>query len=460
MNLRRWFHNLIFNTVLVLKRRKNAGLLVSSICLLSTGLVQSASHVTTETDDVFTADQLVTWVWQQNPGVAELNAAAEVAVHRIEPAGALDDPTLGYVFAPETLGTDGGNGQGLNQKVEFSQKIPWPGTLAARQSVAEHHAEMAQQDIELLRLQLAATAKSAYAEWYFIQRSLQIHHATRQLLKELRAAVEVRYAAGKSLQQDVLHVEVEEAKLDRHLLQLKRIEASVKAQINALLNRGTTSLLPKPDGIVNLTMVPVLSDLEREALISHPELRRIDSQVSVNSSEVDLAQKAFYPDLRFTAGYNSLWNDPDKRTMLGLSINIPLDGGKRKAALNGAKASARRARSQLDNLSAQLTGELSQAHAATVESVDAVQLYEKRLLPLAHDYFEAALTDYESGTGSFLSVITAEREKLAIEEALERSRADLLRHTAMLERWTGRTMSTFSTRSLPSPDEIQLGARP
>lgn len=461
-NLRKGFQNLFCNlaAVFTVKNKKHAELFVMVLWLLSASWAQAASHESPENKGYFTADQLVTWVWQQNPGVVELNAAAEVAVHRIEPAGALDDPTLGYVFAPDTLGTDGGNGQGLNQKVEFSQKIPWPGTLTARKSVAEHHAAMAHQDIELLRLQLAATAKSAYAEWYFIQRSLQIHHITRQLLSELRSVVETRYAAGKSLKQDVLHVEIEEVKLDRHLLQLKRIEVSVKAQINALLNRNSASLLPEPDSIANLKKVPALSNLEREALISHPELRRLGSQVSANSSEVDLAQKAFYPDLRFTAGYSSLWNDPDKRTTVGLSINIPLDASKRKAALKGAKASVRRARSQRDNLTAQILGELSQEHAATVESVEAVKLYENTLLPLANDYFDAALADYESGTGSFRSVITAEREKLVIEEALERNRADLLRHTAMLERWAGRTLSTFSTSSFPSQDHIQLGARP
>ena len=457
-NLRKRFQNLFCNVApaFTVKSKTSAGLFTIALSLLSASLAQSASHVITENNEYFTAEQLVTWVWQQNPGVAELNAAVEVAVHRIEPAGALDDPTVAYALAPGTFNKGGVDERSLNQKIEFSQKIPWPGTLTARKSVAEHHAAMAHQDIELLRLQLAATAKSVYAEWYYIQRSLEIHHTTRQLLSELRSVVETRYAAGKSLLQDVLQVEVEEVKLDRHLLQLKRIEVSIKAQINALLNRGTASLLPKPDGIVNLKTAPVLSDLERDVLVSHPALRRVDYQVSAHSSEVDLAKKAFYPDLRFTAGYSSLWDDPAKRTTVGLSINIPLDASKRKAALNGAKASVRRARSQQDNLSAQILGELSQAHAATVESVGAVKLYKNTLLPLANDYFDAALADYESGTGSFRSVITAEREKLVIEEALERNRADLLRHTAMLERWTGRAL----TESFPTQGHIQLGAQP
>lgn len=431
----------------------NAGLLMVSLWLASASWAQLEFHEATENSEYFTPEQLVAWVWQQNPGIAELMAAAEVAVYRIDPAGSLDDPTLGYAFAPRTFGREG---QGLNQKIEFSQKLPWPGTLAARQSVAKYHAEIAHRNVESLRLQLAAIAKSAYAEWYFVQRALEIHHVARGLLGELRTVAETRYVAGKASQQDVLQAEVEIAKLDRHLLQLKRMEASVKAQINALLNRDMASRLPIPNRIVNLRVAPVLLDLERNALAIHPELRRVDSQLAAHSSEVVLAQKAFYPDLRFTAGYNSLWDEADKRSTVGLSISIPLDRSKRKAALHSAKANVRRAESQRNDLRAQLMSELAQAHAATVESVAAVKLYENSLLPLAGEYFEAALADYTSGTGSFLSVITAEREKLTTEEALERNHADVLRHTAVLERWTGRPL----VESFPRQDQIQSGERP
>jgi outer membrane protein TolC len=422
--------------------KKYAGLMFVSLWLASASWGQSALPVMEESSEYFTAEKLISWVWQQNPGISELTAAAEVAVHRIESAGSLDDPTFGYAFAPRTFGREG---QGLNQKIEFSQKLPWPGTLSTRKSVAAHNAEMAHRDIESLRLELAAKAKSAYAEWYFIQRALAIHHRTRLLLGELRSVAETRYAAGKALRQDALQAAVEETNLERHLLQLKRIETSVKAQINALLNRRTTASLPLPVYIPNSGTVPSLADLESDALVIHPELRRVDSQIAVHSSEVVLAKKAFYPDLRFTAGYNSLWDEPDKRPTVGLSINIPFDRSKRKAELRSAQANIRRAQSQRENMRAQLMGELATAYAAMVESVEAVALYENELLPLANEYFDAALADYESGAGSFLSVITAERSKLATEEALERNRADLLRHQATLERWAGRTL----TQSIP-----------
>ena len=115
-----------------------------AICLLLVSTSAASSDSRQEpivADDAnITADQLVGWVLARNPGIVELTAAAEVAQLHVDPAGSLDDPTFGYTFAPRTFGRAG---QGLNQKFEFSQKLPWPGTLAAREAVAEHEATMA-----------------------------------------------------------------------------------------------------------------------------------------------------------------------------------------------------------------------------------------------------------------------------------------------------------------------------
>ena len=53
------------------------------------------------------------------------------------------------------------------------------------------------------------------------------------------------------------------------------------------------------------------------------------------------------------------------------------------------------------------------------------------------EYLEAAIADYQSGTGGFLNVITAEQRALSTELALARARADSARRLAELERWVG-----------------------
>lgn len=404
----------------------------------SEDLASSISDSDNPSSARFSAEALAAWVWQKNPGVVEIKAALDIAINRIEPAASLEDLNLAYAMAPRTLGRAG---QGLNQKIELSQKIPWPGTLAARESIAKHNADMAHRDIELLRLALAHKAKAAYAEWYYIQQALVIHHAMHELLIDLKAVAQTRYAVGKSLQQDALQASLAEAELDRHLLRLKRIQQSVKARINALLNQATDSVLPKAEFSVGdlpmLRSLPTLTELEQDAMAIHPDLRKLDSQISAHRSEVTLAEKSFYPDVRLTAGYNSLWDEADKRPTIGFSLNIPFDRSKRKAELRRAKAGVARAHARRDNLRTELMGEIAQAYAALTESIEAVSLYEKSLLPLATEYAQAALADYQSGAGSFYAVITAEQTRLDTQESLERNRADVLRNSAELEHWIG-----------------------
>ena len=381
-------------------------------------------------DDRLTVDALVSAVLEQNPRLRAAEAAAEAAAYRIDPAGSLDDPMLSYTLAPRSS----------DQNIDFSQRLPWPGTLRAREAVAESEAAAARSAVGVDELTLAAAAKSAYAEWYFVARALDIYHAVEVLADELIATAEARYAAGSASKQDVLQAEVERADLASRLLQLTRQQTAARARLNALLNRPPEAPLPSAEPIAVQPPPPDAGVLERLALDRHPELRRLDVQIEGAQSRVALARKAFYPDFQIRAGYNTLWDESDKRAVLGVAISMPLDRGKREAELDRTQAEVRRAEWTLANRRAQLLADLARSHAEVVESVRAIELYERELLPLAAEYLDAAIADYQSGTGAFLNVVTAERRRFATELALERARADYLRRLAELELSAGGTL--------------------
>ena len=72
-----------------------------------------------------------------------------------------------------------------------------------------------------------------------------------------------------------------------------------------------------------------------------------------------------------------------------------------------------------------------------MEAQSSVALFRDQLVPLSAEYLEAAIADYQSGSGAFLNVITAEQRALSTELALARARADYARRLAELERWVG-----------------------
>ena len=405
---------------------------------------QQENSQSLQEDEALTAEQLVDAVLTRNPGLKGLAAAAEAANYRIAPAGALDDPMLTYAGAPETAGGP----RGFQERVELSQTLPWPGKLGLREDAARARAEGEEQSLADRRLALMAAAKGLFAEWAYIHRTLQIKHAHRELLVELRRVAETQYAAGRVRQQDVLQAEVEAARIDTDIVTHQRHQREVRAMINGLLNRPPQSLLPPPAALPTPVEPPSLPALQEVALGEHPELRRIQARIAEASALHGLAERDYFPDFKLSAGYNSLWMDTDQRWTVGLTVNLPFDfSGKRSASRNAAEADVMRYQWQLTDREAQLLAQLEQGRAQVQEIRDIVAIHRQRLLPLAEESLNAAVADYRAGQGSFLTVIDAERQQLRTEDNLARAHADYLRALAALERAAGRPLGS----ALPIP---------
>ncbi len=387
------------------------------------------------------ADALAEAVLARNPGVKALQSAADAARFRIAPAGTLDDPMLSYGVPPNTFGERVG-------KVEISQALPWPGKLALRTDAARERANVAREEVSAMNLRLAATAKMLFAEWAFVRSALSINARHQSLLSELRQVAETHYAAGSGNQQDALQVEVARVGLERDAITLERRQREVQARINALLDRPPEAALPAPAALPSPTALPSLRRLQEAATEQHPELRQVRAHIRASSDQLKLAEKAFYPDFRVSTGYNSLWDNVDKRWTVGVSINLPLDyGSKRSAAVDAARADARRAQWQLTDRASQLRSEIDASRAAVVAQANIIHLYDGQLLPLANDNLDAAVANYRGGGGAFINVLDAERQKLRTEEGLARAKADYLRARAVLERWAGGPLSRLAVQS-------------
>lgn len=386
------------------------------------------------------ANALVEQVLQQNAGITAMRAAVDAAQARVESAGALPDPQLRITTAPRTFDgftTPAGERRGISGVIEFSQDIPWPGTLGLRSDAAQREADAATDDVEVLRLRLAAVTLEGYAQWAYVHRALAINAANQDLVDELRRVAENRYAAGLARQQDVLQAEVELQRLKKQALTLARLKTAVRARTNALLNRDADHPLSPPAALPAPREIPAYTALRNLALERHPELAQINKRISASEARVGLAEKAFYPDLKLIARNNDYRPASETRSEIGLAINIPLDRSKRRADLDAAQADTQRMRYKLEDTRARLLADLAQARADTEQAAATIDLYERELLPRTLENLSAARSEYGSGAGAFLNVITAEQLKLEAELELERARADYFAALAELKRWTG-----------------------
>ncbi len=410
--------------------------------------VNSSANNTKTPDsvDMLSPSQLVAAVLQANPRLEIAQATWQSSIVRIEQETALDDPQFQYSFAPLSIDSQKADGQALDfgQRFEISQKIPFPGKLTLRGRAAEYLAKTKQQDISTLRLLLATQTKSLFADWYFIHQALAINQRNQTLLKEFRDIALSQYSTGQTSKQDVLRAEVEQALLKHQIIVLQRQRKTILAQLNTLLNRPVESPLSWPQKLAEISDLPDFAQLQIRALQSRPELKASEANINAHKTRTDLAALAYYPDLKLSAGYNSLWDNEDKRFNIGLSINIPLDQSKRRSAEQEAKASRQLAHWQKIDLEAKIKEELSVAYAHVEESLHVLRLYRQQLSPLAVDNMAAAKADYQSGKGDFLTLISSEKNTLQTQLQTEQALADVHRRFAELERAVG-SLESLST---------------
>jgi len=383
--------------------------------------------------------QLVSNVLIANPQLEIAQATWQAALANIAQQSSFEDLHFQYSFAPLTANSYQANGQkaDFGQKFEISQKLPFPGKQDLRAQSAAFHAESEQYNIANLQLLLASTAKSLFADWYFIHQAIVINQQQQQLTQELVNSAINQYGTGKVSKKVVLLSKVQLAQVKHHAISLQRQKKIRLAQLNTLLNRSVDSPLAKPHKLSQLTYLPTIEQLQLHAMQSRPELKAIAANLKGYQSASDLASLAYYPDVKLSIGYNSLWDNEDKRLNVGIGINIPLDQSKYRAAEKQARANGQKANWQHIDLQAKIKQELAINHANAEEALHVLQLYHQQLLPLANENLATIKTDYQSGKASYLDLINSKKNKLQTQLEAEQALTNIHRHFAALEQSIG-----------------------
>lgn len=407
-------------------------LLLSLLLMLPAGLILAETDI--NSNDELSSEQLVTSVLQANPQLEIARAAWQASAARIEQRSALNDAQFSYGFAPMTIGS---NDTHFGQRLELSQQLPWPDKLRLQGKKAEYEAENQQQTLASLQLSLATTAKTFFADWYFIHRAIAINRSNQQLLHEFRDIALTRYRTGQVSQQDVLHAEMESTLLKHRAITLERERKTLQSRINTLLNLPPEKSLPLPGKLTEIKALPDLDHLQMTALQNRPELKAANSRLDAVKTGAELAELAYYPDFKVSAGYNSLWDNEDKRFNIGVSVNLPLDQDKLKAAVQEARAKAMQAHWRKVDIQATIREDLQIAYDRVLESQHVLQLYRQHISDLADADLAAAKADYQSGQGDFLTLISSEKNRMQTQLQTEQALAELHRRLAELEHAVG-----------------------
>jgi outer membrane protein, heavy metal efflux system len=379
---------------------------------------------------------LVQAVVERNPSVEAARQAFRAARAREPQAESLPDPMLMYEFAPFSIGSSRVK---YGQTVRVSQTFPWPGKVLGKRRSARAMADAMREEIEVVRLELALEASELFDEYWLTERKLAVNTTHQKLLGELGQTARVQYEVGRGSLQDPLQAEVELTMLERMTLMLEAERSMIRAQLNALLHRRPEAPLPPPPDSLEVSEAPPppSSALQRQALANRGELRALGARVRAAQAMGQAASREYYPDVTVSGSYSSMWEMWEHQWMVGIEVPIPLNRGSRAGMVEEASAEAASNRSQVAREADTILREVEMNRLRVIESIGVVDLYRRRLLPVARDQLKAARAGYGTSANDFFAVIGAQKNLLDVEIAFEEARAELSKRRARLARSIG-----------------------
>jgi outer membrane protein TolC len=370
---------------------------------------------------------LVAAVLARNPELDRARETWRAAAAAYPSAVAIADPMLTYEVAPFSITGD----VPFGQRVQVTQKLPYPGRLPLAGEAVLADADAARADYGLVRLQLAEAAVDAFDDYYVAARALDVNAHHRGMLEQIQHSATAQYSVGHAAQQDPLEAEGELIALDRERLMLDAQAHAAAARINRLLRRRPDAPLPPPPDTLEIAAPsPGAGALDPRAAAT--------ARIRARAAELTAAERASYPDLEVMGSYDSMWGDWQHRVMVGIAIELPVSRGGRRGAVERARAALAGAAAELGLIADTLAEGRAGARRDVDEATAALALYERRAVPNARARVDAALAGFTAGQASLAMVMTAERALREIELATERARADLDRRIATLDRLAGR----------------------
>lgn len=377
-------------------------------------------------------DELLEAARQGNPDVQRARAEWRAAQARVPQAAALADPSL----SAETMGGDLIDGE---QTFRVSQALPWPGTLAARESVASREARALGHELRAVELAVAARVRAVAAEYAYLGEEARLVGRNLDLYRKQTDILEQGARAGGDVS-ELPRVEIESGMLEDDLARIaeerRREAAELEALVGSPLDRSRLEALAlaAPD-----SAEPDAGELAAALRRRNPELRAHAGRIAAAASGIELARLEARPEWMADAGYRrvAVMEDGDSAFMnegvLMLTMTVPLWSGKNKARRDEAAAMLEAARHERDatrrELEAQLEAQLSRRRDAARRAI----LFRDRLMPKAQQAQEAVETAYRAGSASLLDLFSERRRVLETETGYWRALADLAISTARID---------------------------
>lgn len=322
---------------------------------------------------------------------------------------------------------------------EVLQPIPGRGKRTLRERLAAAEVEMGAAAIPVRARDIVADIKQTYAELFVARKAVEISRETLALLRQIADSTQVRYAAGRSGQQDVLKAIVEISRLHEEELMLVERARMAEARLNTLLGRDPAAVVGALAEPSDDRALPPIAELQQLAVERQPELAVARAAIARAETAVEVARSERRPDFFVRGGYMLMPGEAGAFSA-GVGItwnNAPWARGRTDLLEEEARRRVTAARAAYDAAVNGLRLMVQEAYIRVESAAARAALLRSSLVPQTNQALEVSRIGYLADRGGFLDIIDNQRLLAAARLGYYRALADLERARADLERAVG-----------------------
>jgi outer membrane protein TolC len=349
---------------------------------------------------------------KSNPILKARSLQFQAAQSLVPAAGALPDPVIGISMNNLPINTFDFNQEPMTgKKISLTQAIPFPGKLGLKEKIFEQLSQKSKWEYEESQLQVDFAIKKLYYRIHFLDRALEIVIKNQKVLENFIRIAQTKYAVGKGIQQDVLKAQVEYSRFYDKIIQLQQEREGLVANLNALLNRPSSTPLPNTATLSEKTIVLQLDSLQKIALENNPTLRKIQAILKQSQYKTKLARKNFLPDFSISIAYtqreqlqNGLGGIDYVSGTIGLKIPVYF-WRKQSKELESAKYQEKSVSYTLEDVQNRILANIADAYQRFTKQIQLIDLYRNSIIPQATQSFNSAVSGYETDKVDFLTLL-------------------------------------------------------
>ncbi|MEC7941438.1 MAG: TolC family protein [Pseudomonadota bacterium] len=329
-----------------------------------------------------------------------------------------------------------------NISVGIMQQFERGATLDLNQRKANQQADSVAYQVQVRERVVANNITQLWLELGYLQFAESIIIENHRLMLEMEQYVQTNYSIGKSEAQDLLNIQLQANKLDEKLQSNRQMQNRVVAQLSEWLGSEwiNSRSVDSNQAVYQLDWSRLDTLLEQQinntqyyALLNqHPMAQIADANISVNRTQVEVAEQSYTPQFSVEVMYayrqsDNMMGEPASDLLSAyLTMDIPLFTDNRQDKnVAAAQYQVGAAQYQKDTLIAQMNAQVNALMTDRMNFTERIERYQERLLPQSKVRIEAVERGYQNNTTQLADVISASNDELALQVELARLITDL-----------------------------------